>query len=206
MDDIVNLSARQVYLRLCIDGAGSRPFSAKTLAPIPEPEHNFVPATIATSRAMYGRERHIVEEYVKDWYKPIVQASSPRPVPAQTPTPTPTPTQHQTTSKPVAQTYTYNNRQASEKRDDNLKQYTKPTENRSQDRKIEDRQVEKPKVTSQSVDNKKQNNALRDALNVALGVENTTKKVEPEKIEVKKEDIKNTKTVDEQKIKDILDL
>jgi hypothetical protein len=71
MDDIVNLSARQVYMRLSIDGAGSKPFSARTLPPFPEPEQNFVPAIIAHSRAAYSKPKHIVEQEIKDWYAPI---------------------------------------------------------------------------------------------------------------------------------------
>lgn len=201
MDDIVNLSARQVYLRLCIDGAGSRPFSAKTLAPIPEPEHNFVPATIAMSRAMYGKERHEVEEYVKDWYKPVVAPAAAKPAaPAYTPS----------TPRPAAQSYV-SNRQT----EDRNKPYvrpaeTKPVENKIVDKRVENRVADKPKVTSQSVENKKPNNALRDALNVALGVDHNTKKLDTEKtnepVDIKKDEVKNIKTVDEQKIKDILDL
>ena len=67
-DDIVNLGFSQIYLRLSINGTGSKPFSAKTLPPIAEPEHNFLSAIIAHSRAAYGRERSFVEEEIKSWY------------------------------------------------------------------------------------------------------------------------------------------
>lgn len=70
-DDIVNLAARQICLRLSIDGVGSRPFSAKTLPPILYPEKNFVPVIIASSRAMYGIEKKSAQEEIKAWYQPI---------------------------------------------------------------------------------------------------------------------------------------
>ncbi|MEN9337882.1 MAG: hypothetical protein RIQ41_196 [Candidatus Parcubacteria bacterium] len=70
MDDIVNLSAYQVYLRLMIDGVGSKPFSAHTLDPIERPAHSYAEAVIAHSRAAYGKPVFEVSEEVTEFYKP----------------------------------------------------------------------------------------------------------------------------------------
>ena len=56
LDDIVNLSAYQIYLRLMIDGVGSRPFSAKTLDPIKRPPISFVNEIIAHTRDSYSKK------------------------------------------------------------------------------------------------------------------------------------------------------
>jgi len=76
-DDIVNLGFSQIYLRLSINGSGSKPFSAKTLPPIAEPEKSYLPAILAHSRMVYGKERHEVEDDIKAWYNhdyaPIIQ-------------------------------------------------------------------------------------------------------------------------------------
>lgn len=73
MDDIVNLSAYQVYLRLMIDGVGSKPFSAHTLDPIQRPPHSYAQAVIAHSRATYAKPVFEVTEEVTEFYKPIVK-------------------------------------------------------------------------------------------------------------------------------------
>lgn len=73
LDDFVNLSAYQVYLRLMIDGAGSKPFSAHTLEPMPQPPHSYAQAVIAHSRATYGKPVDEVMEEVSIFYKPIVK-------------------------------------------------------------------------------------------------------------------------------------
>lgn len=68
MDDIVNLSAYQVYLRLMIDGVGSKPFSAHTLPPVEPPVHSFAQAVINHSRKTYCRPLREVEEEVAAFY------------------------------------------------------------------------------------------------------------------------------------------
>lgn len=73
MDDIVNLSAYQIYLRLMIDGVGSKPFSAHTLDPIQRQPHTHAAAIIAHSRATYGKPVNEVAEEVVNFYKPIVK-------------------------------------------------------------------------------------------------------------------------------------
>ena len=70
LDDFVNLSAFQIYLRLMIDGAGSKPFSAHTLPPLEKPAHSFAEAIIAHSRATYSRPVSEVMDEVTEFYKP----------------------------------------------------------------------------------------------------------------------------------------
>lgn len=72
LDDFVNLSAFQIYLRLMIDSQASKPFSAKTLNPIQKPAQTYVQLVIANSRAVYGRPRFVVEEEVAQFYAPVV--------------------------------------------------------------------------------------------------------------------------------------
>ncbi len=67
--DIVNLGFTQIYLRLMIDGVGSRPFSASTLPPIPKLEHSFKDRIIEASRKDYTLPRNKVEEMIKDWHE-----------------------------------------------------------------------------------------------------------------------------------------
>jgi hypothetical protein len=63
--DIVNLGFAQIYLRLMIDGIGSKPFSAKTIPPLAKPEQDFVAEVIEASRKQFSRPRAEVEELVK---------------------------------------------------------------------------------------------------------------------------------------------
>lgn len=66
-EDLVNLGARQIYLKLMIDGVSSQPFSAVTMPPIPEPEVNQKDRAIAYSRATFARPRTEVEKHISDW-------------------------------------------------------------------------------------------------------------------------------------------
>lgn len=70
-DDIVNLSAFQIYLRLMIDSVGSKPFSARALPPIEKPDISFTDEILNYSREKYGKEKSKVEEEIKEWYTPI---------------------------------------------------------------------------------------------------------------------------------------
>lgn len=73
MDDIVNLSAYQIYLRLMIDGVGSQPFSARTLDPIQKPAYSYLQAVIAHTRATYAKPRFVVEEEIATFYAPQIK-------------------------------------------------------------------------------------------------------------------------------------
>ncbi len=64
-EDIVNLGLYQFYLRLMIDGVGSKPFSARSLPPLAVPEENNIVAVIDSSRSQFSRSRIEVEELVK---------------------------------------------------------------------------------------------------------------------------------------------
>lgn len=77
MDDIVNLGAYQVYMRLMIDGVGSPPFSAHMLDPIVRPAHSHATAIIAYSRATYGKPVDDVTHEVTEFYKPMIKEVPP---------------------------------------------------------------------------------------------------------------------------------
>lgn len=70
-EDIVNLGKFQIYLSLMIDGIGSRPFSARTLAPVDKPGPSMREHVIAFSRANFAQPRQGVEERIAKWYEPI---------------------------------------------------------------------------------------------------------------------------------------
>lgn len=64
-DDLVNLGFTQIYLRLMIDGVGSKPFSATTLPPIELPEISPREKVLAYSIEHNTRPRAVVEEDIK---------------------------------------------------------------------------------------------------------------------------------------------
>lgn len=70
--DIVNLSARQIYLTLMIDGIGSQPFSATTLPPIAPPSVSWKEMAIMSSRAQFTKMRADVEADILKFHEPIV--------------------------------------------------------------------------------------------------------------------------------------
>jgi hypothetical protein len=67
-EDLVNLGFAQIYLRLMIDGIGSRPFSARTLAPIAPPSKSLRAITVNFSRNTYAGKRQDVETVISNWY------------------------------------------------------------------------------------------------------------------------------------------
>ena len=70
-EDIVNLGRFQIYLSLMIDGIGSRPFSARTLAPLPTQPISMRQQMIANSRQQYAQPRAFVEANIQKWFEPI---------------------------------------------------------------------------------------------------------------------------------------
>lgn len=67
-EDLVNLGFTQIYLKLMIDGVSSAPFSATTIAPLPQTEDSHLDDIIAHSRKLYTHPRREVEEAIREWY------------------------------------------------------------------------------------------------------------------------------------------
>ncbi|MCF7843495.1 type IV secretion system DNA-binding domain-containing protein [Candidatus Gracilibacteria bacterium] len=78
LDDFVNLSAYQIYIRLMIDDQGSKPFSARTLDPIQKPTQSHMQAVISYSRNTYAKQKFLVEEEVAEFYKPVPKVEKTR--------------------------------------------------------------------------------------------------------------------------------
>ncbi len=76
--DIVNLGARQIYLKLMIDGVASQPFSATTLPPIEPPRISYRDMVIAHSRRTYARPRAEVEREIHAWHASFRSAAAPK--------------------------------------------------------------------------------------------------------------------------------
>lgn len=94
IEDLVNMGAYQIYLKLMIDGLSSAPFSARTLNAIPHPDTSYVQEIIAASREQYARPRADVEQIIVKFHEPTpppkkqaVPAPSvgPAPAPASAP-------------------------------------------------------------------------------------------------------------------------
>ncbi len=68
-EDIVNLGFSQIYLKLMINGIGSRPFSATTINTPPRPEKTFVEEIIDASRKQYAQPRSEVEDAIRKWHE-----------------------------------------------------------------------------------------------------------------------------------------
>ncbi len=69
--DIVNLGKRQIYLKLMIDGIGSKAFSARTMDTLSPPAVNLRDEVIDASRKNYTRPRKEVEEAILKWRVPV---------------------------------------------------------------------------------------------------------------------------------------
>jgi CxxC-x17-CxxC domain-containing protein len=66
--DIVNLPNYKVYLKLMIDGVTSRPFSAKTLPPLVKSGNREIEEiVIKSSRELYCKSKEEVEREINDW-------------------------------------------------------------------------------------------------------------------------------------------
>ncbi len=68
-EDLVNLGAYQIYLKLMIDGVSSSPFSAATQTPIPKPPISFKQDVIELSREAYATPRSDVEVAIRKWHE-----------------------------------------------------------------------------------------------------------------------------------------
>jgi len=78
--DLVNLGFAQIYLTLMIDGVGSPPFSATTIAPFDPPPAQFVKEALASSRAQFTKPRAEVEKALVDWSEPDSMTAKKAPV------------------------------------------------------------------------------------------------------------------------------
>lgn len=67
MDDLVNLTKYDIYLKLMIDGTASRAFSAITLSPFSKPAKSNKAKIIKVSRERYGKKRKDIEEKIAKW-------------------------------------------------------------------------------------------------------------------------------------------
>jgi len=67
-EDLVNLGFAQVYLTLMIDGVGSPPFSAITLAPLVNVFPSHRDAIVDASRKQFAHSREEVEEAINLWH------------------------------------------------------------------------------------------------------------------------------------------
>ena len=65
-EDLVNLNKFEIYLKLMVDGAATRPFSATTLPPIAQ-RTGSTEKVIAVSRERYATPRALIEEKVLRW-------------------------------------------------------------------------------------------------------------------------------------------
>ncbi len=170
MDDIVNLSARQIYLRLSIDGVGSKPFSAKTLPPVALGTYNYTDTIVAHSRAVNAKTKAEVEDEVNAFYQPIVVAK-------------PIKIEHKEDMKILSVSnvkneiaernynrhYDTDTQSRSSKRDDRSPRdlYHKEEEKKRFNNNLNEKQEEKSHGIKVEPSN---SNSLRDAINKALGV------------------------------------
>lgn len=65
-DDLVSLDAHAMYVKLCMDGMTSVPFSAKSLPPRFEP-FGLRSEVVARSREKYGTEKGVIEDKISRW-------------------------------------------------------------------------------------------------------------------------------------------
>ncbi|MHB1330548.1 MAG: type IV secretory system conjugative DNA transfer family protein [Minisyncoccota bacterium] len=68
-EDLVNLGSYQIYLKLMIDGIGSQPFSARTMAPIEKPATSSMEEIIRQSRRVYASPKSEVEKKIQAWHE-----------------------------------------------------------------------------------------------------------------------------------------
>jgi CxxC-x17-CxxC domain-containing protein len=78
IEDFVNLPNYHIYTKLMVDGVTSRPFSAKTLPPMPvDVSKDTEEYIIETSRKIYTRERTVVEAEIQRWSSTVPGQSRP---------------------------------------------------------------------------------------------------------------------------------
>jgi len=65
-DDLINLEAREMYVKMVVDGKVTKPFSARTINVVPS-DVNYSPEIIDLSREKYGENRIAVEREIERW-------------------------------------------------------------------------------------------------------------------------------------------
>lgn len=65
-DDIIRLEAREMYVKMSINGRTAQPFSAKTMTTL-APQFNFLPEIITNSQTKYASNRIVVERNIEKW-------------------------------------------------------------------------------------------------------------------------------------------
>jgi CxxC-x17-CxxC domain-containing protein len=76
-EDFVNLPNYHIYLKLMVDGVTSRPFSARTLPPIPVQESEEMRGhIIEVSRELYARPRKDIEAEIDRWSSSVPNPDS----------------------------------------------------------------------------------------------------------------------------------
>jgi hypothetical protein len=65
-DDLVSLDSHAMYIKLCIDGMTSVPFSAKSLPPRYIP-YGLKDRVVEASREKYSMDREVIEDKIKRW-------------------------------------------------------------------------------------------------------------------------------------------
>jgi len=71
IDDLVNLDKYNIYLRLMINGAASKSFSALTLAPFEKPEKSYKDKIIKISQERYTSPKEEVEIKLAKWSEAV---------------------------------------------------------------------------------------------------------------------------------------
>lgn len=70
--DFTSLEFAHIYLSLMIRKKGSKPFSARTLLPLPQQPDSIKDEIIELSRRKFGTKREIVEAEIDKWFTPIL--------------------------------------------------------------------------------------------------------------------------------------
>jgi hypothetical protein len=91
-DDLVSLDSHAMYIKLCIDGMTSVPFSARSL-PVRYQKFDLRDEIIRESREKYGVERAVIEDKIQKWSDQSYSEKGNRSIQAQT--------QTQTNNKPI---------------------------------------------------------------------------------------------------------
>ena len=100
-DDLVSLDSHAMYVKLCIDGMTSIPFSAKSL-PVRYQKFDCKQEIIEKSREKYGMDRAVIEEKIQKWSDQTYSEKGNRSVPInEEPRSTERPTERREYIKPV---------------------------------------------------------------------------------------------------------